>query len=389
MKQQQKPDAAPQKRNMLLRLLAFLLTAAMVLGALALVVFRDELNLDSIRRWFAYRSLQTGQTDQTEPFAHGGGERLDIARLEDGYLFASTAGAQYYSFGGKELSSHVTRMEKPVLSTSDSYGVVYDAGGDSLYLFGQSHEPYVYTSENGGILSARVNNGGWLTVTALHEHYRGGVTVLDSRHTPVITLNYSSAFVTDAILSPDGDTVVVVTISQTDGTFHSTLHFYYTYGTEAFHTVTLDGFTVLDMDFDSEGLWLLGESSLVTLSAKGEELGRYTFDPAYLKGYALEGDGFAALLLGRYRAGSASDLVTVGRDGQPMAQQELTAQILSLSACGRYLSILSGQQLEIFTRDLTPYALLDDTRHARHVTLCSDASALLADSQDAWLYIPS
>lgn len=389
MKQQQKHDAAPQKRNMLLRLLAFLLTAAMVLGALALVVFRDELNLDSIRRWFAYRSLQTGQTDQTEPFAHGGGERLDIARLEDGYLFASTAGAQYYSFGGKELSSHVTRMEKPVLSTSDSYGVVYDAGGDSLYLFGQSHEPYVYTSENGGILSARVNNGGWLTVTALHEHYRGGVTVLDSRHTPVITLNYSSAFVTDAILSPDGDTVVVVTISQTDGTFHSTLHFYSTYGTEAFHTVTLDGFTVLDMDFDSEGLWLLGESSLITLSAKGEELGRYTFDPTYLKGYALEGDGFAALLLGRYRAGSASDLVTVGRDGQPMAQQELTAQILSLSACGRYLSILSGQQLEIFTRDLTPYALLDDTRHARHVTLCSDASALLADSQDAWLYIPS
>ena len=389
MSDKQPMDATPKKRNMLLRILAFVLTAAMVLGALALVVFRDELNLDAFRRWFAYRSLQTGQTDQTEPFAHGGGERLDIARLEDGYLFASTAGAQYYSFGGKELSSHVVRMEKPVLSTSDNYGVVYEAGGDSLYLFGQSHEPYVYTAPNGGMLSARVNTDGWLTVTARQEHYRGGVTVLDKRHQPVITLNYSSAFVTDAILSPDGDTVVVVTISQTDGAFHSTLHFYSTHESEAFNTVTLDGFTVLDMDFDSQGLWLLGESSLITLSSKGEALGQYYFDPTYLKGYALEGDGFACLLLGRYRAGSASDLVSVGRDGQLIASRELNSLILSLSACGRYLATLSGQRLEIFTRDLTQYAVLEDTRHARHVTLCSDASALLADSQDAWLYIPS
>lgn len=389
MKQKTTPDTPAKKPNMLLRVLAFALTLVMVLGALALVIFRDELNLDSLRRRISYRSLQTGQTDQTEPFAHGAGERLDVARLEDGYLFASDSGAQYYSFGGKELASHVTRMEKPVLSTSENYGVVYDAGEDSLYLFGQSHEPYVYTAESGGILSARVNAEGWLTVTALQDHYRGGVDVLDARHQPVISLNYSSAFVTDAILSPDGDTVVVVTISQTQGSFHSTLHFHSTYESEPFATVTLDGFTVLDMDFDSKGLWLLGQSSLITLSDRGEELGRYTFDPAYLKGYALEGDGFACLLLGRYRAGSASDLVTIDRDGQLIARQELTSQVLSLSACGRYLAVLSGHRLAILTRDLEAYSVLEDTRHARHVTLCSDASALLADSQEAWLYIPS
>ena len=56
-----------------------------------------------------------------------------------------------------------------------------------------------------------MNSRGWLTVTALEDHYRGGVTVLDEDRQPVISLNYSSAFVTDAILSPDSDTVVVVT----------------------------------------------------------------------------------------------------------------------------------------------------------------------------------
>ena len=386
---EQQTNATPKKPNIFLRVLAFVLTAAMVLGALALVVFRDELNLDALRRRLTYRSLQTGQTDQTEPFAHGGGGRLDIVRLSDGYLFASDSGARYYSFGGTELASHVTRMEMPVLSATDRLGVVYDAGGESLYLFGDSHEPYVYTAPGGGILSARVNAQGWLAVTALEDHYRGGVSVLDDHHLPVISLNYSSAFVTDAILSPDGDTVVAVTISQTDGAFHSTLHFHATDKAEAFNTVELNGFTVLDMDFDSQGLWLLGENCLLTLSEKGEELGRYDFDPAYLKGYALSGDGFATLLLGRYRAGSASDLVTIGRDGEPLGRLDLTGQVLSLSACGRYVAILSGQRLIVYTKDLTQYAVLDDSRHARHVTLCDDGSALLADSQDAWLYIPS
>lgn len=390
MKQPKSAHKAPKKSHTLLRrLLAFLVTAALVLGALAAVVYRDKLNLDALRRWLNYRSIQTSQTGLTEPFTHGGGERLDMACLDDGFLFASTAGAHFYSSGGVELSSHVTNMEQPVLSTSSRYGVVYDAGGESLLLFGGGHDPFVYAPENSsGILSARVNNSGWLTVTGLHDHYRGGVTVFNAGHEPVITLNYSSAFVTDAILSPDCRTVAVVTISQTDGAFQSTIHFYSTNATEPFSTVALDGFTVLDMDFDSSGLWLLGESSLVTLSAKGEEQAEYPFDPAFLKGYTLDGDGFAALLLGKYRAGSARDVVTVGRDGQVIARQELNTQVLSMTASGRYLALLTGQELNVYTGDLTAYSVLRDTQSARHAALHNDGSVLLADSQEAWLYIP-
>lgn len=390
MKQPKNTDKAPKKSHPLLRrLLAFLVTAALVLGALAAVVYRDKLNLDALRRWLNYRSIQTSQAGLTEPFTHGGGERLDMACLESGYLFASTAGAHFYSSGGVELGSQVTHMEKPVLSTSSRYGVVYDAGGSSLFQFSGNREPFLYTPEHSsGILSARVNNSGWLTVTGLHDHYRGGVTVLNANHQPVITLNFSSAFVADAILSPDCRTVAVVTISQTDGAFQSTLHFYSTNATEPFNTVELDSFTVLDMDFDSSGLWLLGESSLITLTAKGQEQAEYPFEPTFLKGYALDGDGFAALLLGKYRAGSARDVVTVGHDAQIIARQELNGQVLSMTAAGRYLALLSGQELNVYTNDLTGYSSLSDTQSARHAALHNDGSVLLADSQEAWLYIP-
>jgi hypothetical protein len=35
------------------------------------------------------------------------------------------------------------------------------------------------------------------------------------------------------------------------------------------------------------------------------------------------------------------------------------------------------------------YNTLDDTQSARHVALCEDGGSLLANSQEAWLYIPS
>ena len=48
------PPAPKKKPNIFVRLLAFLVTLALLLGAVAAVVYRDRLNFDSIRRWFVY-----------------------------------------------------------------------------------------------------------------------------------------------------------------------------------------------------------------------------------------------------------------------------------------------------------------------------------------------
>lgn len=385
MKQSDRADA-PKKKNLFLRMLIFLVTLALVLGAVAIVVYRDKLNLDALRRYMTYRAVRTGSTGLAEPFTHGGGDRLSIACLERGYLLASTAGARCYSSDGTELSSQVVPMERPVLSAGARSGAVYDAGSETVYQFSTSGDPFVYTC--GGVLSARVNAGGAMVVTALQSHYRGSVTVLGADHRAIMALNYSSVFVADAILSPDAKTVAVVTVSQDGGAFGSSLLLYSTHREEPFATVELGGLTVLDMDFDSAGLWLVCDTALVILSADGQQRSDYPYDPAYLKGYALGGDGFAALLLGQYRAGSARDVVTVGSDGAIIARRTLKYQVLSLSAAGRYVALLSAHDLQICTGDLEAYSTLTDPRGARLACVCGDGSALLADSQEAWLFIP-
>ena len=81
-----------KKPNILFRLLALLVTAALVVGALLLVVYRDRINLDTFKRWLSYRALETSSTGEAAPFTQAGGERLSLACLDSGILMASTSG---------------------------------------------------------------------------------------------------------------------------------------------------------------------------------------------------------------------------------------------------------------------------------------------------------
>ena len=75
--------AKPQKSGFLVRLTALAATAALLLGALTLVVYRDRFNLDALRRWFEYRELETSETGEAEPFTHAGGEQASFAYLKN------------------------------------------------------------------------------------------------------------------------------------------------------------------------------------------------------------------------------------------------------------------------------------------------------------------
>ena len=102
----------------------------------------------------------------------------------------------------------------------------------------------------------------------------------------------------------------------------------------------------------------------------------------------MDGDGFAALLLSRYRSGSALRLVTVGPDGETLAELDSRGEVLSLSAAGKYVAVLYSDSLVIYTPQLQEYARLDGTEYAREVLMRDDGTAVLVGSSSAWLYIP-
>ncbi len=377
-----------KKPNVVLRLLTLLVTAFLILGAMVLVIYRDTVNVDTLKRWLTYQSMEPGQA---APFPHAGGDKLSVAYLDSGVVTASAAGAHYYGLDGEPLAEAVLSMENPVLSASNTTAVVYDAGNQSLFAFRNGRQSFSLSLSGGAdLLSARPNNSGWLAVTAQQSGYKGAVTVYDSRGIEVIQISLSSTFAVDAAVSPDGRTVAVVTIGQQGGAFFSRLLLYHVNQEEPFAQLELGSLSVLDMDFDEDLIWLVGEDRLLTvsLSSEGETLQTYYISPNYLKGCSLGGDGFALVLTGRYRSGNADQAIIVDSAARAVQVLPLSNQILDYAAAGSYCALLTGTRLNIYDSTLTPYSSLDNALAARRLDLAPNGSALLANGQQAWLYIP-
>ena len=382
-------DEPKKKPNILVRLITFLVTLALILGAVTLVVYRDRLNLDAFQRWLSYRGLETSETGQAVPFTHAGGDAVSLAFLNKGVLFSSATGAHYYAVNGELYAEEVLSMEHPVLSSTDKSGVVYDAGGQSLFLFREGQQSTSMTLEgNADILSARANDAGWLAVTAQQSGYKGAVTVYNAAGEKAIQISLSSTFVADAAISPDSKTVAVVTIDQEGGTFHSRVWFYPVNRTEPSAQLDLGNVVVLDLDFENDRLWLLCGDRLLTMDDKADNVTSYPFGHQYLKGYSLKGDGFALLLLSSYETGNADTALTLDDQCTALGRMNLSGQILDFDCSGGYTALLTGSELTIYDQLFAPYSLLEDTQSARYVALRGDGSAALAHHQQCWLYIP-
>ena len=383
------PPAPKKKPNIFVRLLAFLVTLALLLGAVAAVVYRDRLNFDSIRRWFVYRSLEKSDSGQTESFQYDSAGKGGYSQVGDDLLVWSTAGVRLYSSGGVEYLNESLTLNRPVADTCGSAALIYDAGGNVLHTYEDRSTSFVLNTEQGHeILSARMGPGGSFAVTTRESGYKGVVTVYSSGGHPVVGIRISTRFVTDGLLSDDGKTVAVLTVGQNEDVFESGLDLYALDGDVPFASYSLGNNAILDLRADGSAFWALGESSLSVARADGSAAVHYDYAGRYLKDYALDGDGFSALLLGKYRAGSGAALVTVGADGQELASLDLEDQVLDLDASGRYVAVLTAAGLTLYTKDLQLYDALENTMGARSVVLRSDGTAFLVGGETARLYIP-
>ena len=378
-----------EKQNIFMRLLALAVTAALIFGGLFLVLNWDRYNLDAIKRRLALRSLETSASGEAKPFTHGGSNDISFAYLNDGLVMSSTAGMHYYTFAGEQYLERVTPLEHPVLADAGAYAVVYDAGGKELWMYHSGEEVFAHKLEgDGDLLAVRPNESGWLAVTAQESGYKGVVTVYNSDHERVFRLNRSSTFVVDAAVSPDCKRVAVVTVGQQEGRFESKLLIYRLDREKPEQEILLGNGAPLDLEYESGQIWVLGENMLSCIDVGSWENHNYLFGRGYLKGCALGGSNFALVLLGRYRAGSANEAVVIAPDGEEHATLDLHGQLLSFDAAGKYLCLLGGGEMNIYTKDLELYRGLTDTQGARYTALSKNGSALLASRQQAWMYIP-
>lgn len=377
-----------KRPNLLVRLTAFLITAALVVGAVALVAYRDSINIDNLRRFLAYRTLEKNDSGQAEEFHYSGDESNSFATLNNSLLVCSKTSIQLFSQSGALYVEKNVSMSNPVISVGGGKAAVYDVGGERLYVYADRQEVFSFTGDR--ILSARMNESGALTIITQGSGYKGVVTVYDAGFQESFAVNISSSFVMDAITSPNGRWLAVVALGQDGASFESSVRLYDTRDSsgEPVAVCSLGGDVALDLRWDSSGIWIQLEHGITLLGETGEVKAAWNNDGLYLKEFSLGGDGFAVLFMGRYRSGNLGELILVDETGAQTAGLNIQDEVLSISAAGRYVAVLHPGALTIYNQDLEVYATVRLGNEVRRVILRPDGTAMLIGSESARLYVP-
>ncbi len=382
-----------KKKNIFVRLLAFLVTLALIAGAIFLIANRDLLNLDAWKRYINYRSLERNDSGQAESFSYSGSSTDVITALENDLLVCSEGGIRLYSGSGVCYVEDSVILENPAAEVCGSTAAVYSVGGNTVYLYRERAQYSILSDLDGQLISVRLNSSGWLTVTAQESSYKAVVSIYDENLNKRMAFRLSSAFVTDAVVTDDCKSLITISIGQNGTAFESTLSIYdlpssqdsgVNFDLTPVSTFSLGNNVILELD-NTSAIWCVGDYGVSVWD--GKDVDSWSCQGNYLKNYAIS-DDFTAVLIGKYQTGSQAELYTIDTQGTPSIGRVINKQVLSLSAAGRYLAVLTANRLDIYTQDLELYATLEDTDGARKVLMRNDGTALLIGNETASLYVP-
>ena len=379
-------QAAPRRGK---RMLTVILTLVVVLGVVVAAAWKDLSSLDSVRRLFSYNKVQQDEQGKAELYSFSNDRSNVFALLGDQLIIASTTNVSVLGSDGSIVCSENVKLTTPAIAVGGQTAAVYDIGGRSLLIFSASGLVRDMSGEvSGSILSVSLNSSDYMALNTEKSGYKSAVTMYDASGEKVLAFNSSEHYVIDATVLRDCKHMAAVTLGESGGVFADTVNIYSLGSDKPTAVNTLTGSLLLSTGSVAGTLACLTDEGLALFTAEGSLSGSYRYEYPYLRGQSLNGENFAALLLGRYRSGSTMKLVTVAQDGSTLASLDTTGEVLSMSAAGRYIAVLYSDSLVIYTPQLEEYARLDGTEYARSVLMRSDGTAVLVGSSSAWLYIP-
>lgn len=377
-------EQEPKKKRRGGAIAVLVLILCSVLAIAALTSMEDG-RFASLRRWLMYGDSAGGK----DAYVYAADPANQYGKLGGSLLVVNPNTAQLVGDDGAVLYDLSLRMASPQLSVGRNYAAVCDIGGDTLYILDQNGVSRTLHTDRGlQYFSARLNGRDYLAVTEQKSGFKAHVAVYNPEGELLFDFDAHNNYIGDAVVTPDGRSVVMVGLESQNGIFASRLMVYDLSTAEPRSDASIRDGLVMDMRCNGDRIMSLCDKRFTMTTLEGETLLDRAYGNLYLHDYALDGDDFCALLLGRYQAGNICTLTTYDMDGQEIASRELREEVLDIAAGGEYLAVLYGEGLVIYQRDLTEYARLADTNYAGQIHTEADGTVLLISGALAWRYLP-
>ena len=297
---------------------------------------------------------------------------------------ASSAGTQLIDAKGDMLSSSTAMMQKPAITGGGDTAVAWSIGSKNFYAVDKSGAKTVET--DGAVTNISMNSEGLIAVAADDSRSKGAVTVYDKKLKPMYKWSSSeSGYLIDAALSDSGEKLAALTLNGSG----SKVSTFTLSSTEQKGSYNSENKVFFDIEYiSSSRICILSEDCAVFLNDKADVVSNYGFSNGFLKDYSLDGSGFAALAIGKYKTGEAGSIVTLSPDGKVMGNINISGEVLSLSARGRYVAVLYNDRLVIYNSDLKEYKSVNDVSNIKQVLMRDDGSVVMISNSGALIHRP-
>ena len=376
---------APRDWNKILKRSAIVacIAAVILLGA----AIRDTAIIDNIQRFAANLMTEKDENGCVQLWDYSAEKDRSYALLDHNLILASQRRIMMLSDDGKHLYNVDVKFRKAAIVTGGQWAAVYDIGGREIHLLNNQGLIRVVKAE-GNILSCSINEKGYLAVTTSKSGYKAAVSVYNDKGEMTFQFSSSDRFLMTSVVSRQGNQMASVTMGEKKGAFASAVVLYDMSSPEPISSQELSGGAVFDMGLVGESYCAVAEDALHFIDHSGAQQGAFEFEGSYLRRCSLGGDGYAAMVLGRYRSGARARLVTVDENGEAIGQIRIDDEVLSISASGKYVAVLYSDYLTIYDKKLRALASLDDVSAAKSVLMRPDGSAVLVGAEGASLYLP-
>ncbi len=364
-------DAPKKQRNRTLsRILAGILTLLLVALAVLVFVFRDDLTGEGLRRLFGRERSGEGPR---EAFTYETGAEQMFAAAGDGLAVASSSSIQLLNAAGELVFKQVVSYDSPAVFASDSGALFCELGGKHSVFAGMDGEST--SPESGGeILTAGMNENGWFYLVTAEAGYKALVSVYNSACEKQYEWWSGSGYVLRAAISPDNRSLAVL-CAERDST---RLHFFSLSSETERAGASIPDALYYDLAYlNGDTVCAVGDTGLRFFTDDGTERGSYPLDGRYLLDYTYSRSGFAAIYVSDYRSGAGGTLLTLDSRGQVQGSAPLDRDVISLSAEGKQLLVMTSGSLVLYDQGLV--------RQSANETLMTAKRAILRPAGDILL----
>jgi|GEM_PF-368030 len=350
--------AEKEKSSLLKKILSVLLILA-VLAAVAYIVI-DAL-VDDGRTVVqvvkdAVDSKKDSETVSSAKFSFDAYSDNVFEELNGGIVIVSASAYQVFDNTGEIVGRGTKAFSNPAADSGSGGAVLWSQGGKDVLMVSPNGATKAIDSEN-SVISASINDGGYVAVAAEQSGYKGLVTVYDPQGEAVYKWFSGSGYLIDASVNNSNTGMAALTISDSGSRLVA-----YSFGSEEEQGAYTDSENVyFDMGYIAENrICAVSDSKAVFVSGKCEYNAEYSFEGWYLRDYALEGNGYAVFVLGKYRTGGETKIVTVDTNGTVKGSVEASTDVSSINVRGRYIAVSYADSVALYDSSMEELGRVDN-----------------------------